>query len=258
MGDDAVRRLVATEALVDASHNDAFLLWLAQDGVGRTTDAWVSRSAIAVARRALPQGDRVAVTGPISDVAGLLSSLMRQVGTRYRLIGDAPLITALATAGGLRVVEEFWWMQLDVDELRDDDYGDVRWLDESEMVEVARLIHCAFPTSRARPGANGVRRWAGIRRGGELVAVGADAWSCSSVGFISGVTTHPDHRQRGLAKRVSAFVIRQLLDDCGRVGLYAEDRNHRAFALYRGLGMTSRRLATADFVRGEYGRISVA
>ncbi len=241
-----LRRLVSTQELAWASNDDALLAWIAQDGVGTSTTAWAYGSAVGVAGAGLPQGRRLAIAGSTSDVAALLRSVERETVLGYRLLGAAPLLASLTRGMRLRIVEEFWWMELGGGQLVGVDNEAARWLDEGDLDDVEVLLDVSFPASRARAGVPGVRRWAGIRERGLLVAVAADAWSCTTVGFISGVATHPAHRGRGLGRSVSRFVIQHLLNECGRAGLYADAWNRAAVALYASVGMSSHRVATAD------------
>jgi ribosomal protein S18 acetylase RimI-like enzyme len=117
------------------------------------------------------------------------------------------------------------------------------WLDRTD--DVAALLDAAFPDSYARPGADGVRRWAGIRHNDELVATAAEAWSVRDVGFMAGVTTRIDARGRGLAKAICGFVTDELLKEHPRVALFADYWNEAAIATYRALGFRLRPLAAA-------------
>jgi ribosomal protein S18 acetylase RimI-like enzyme len=131
--------------------------------------------------------------------------------------------------------------------LRDgEDERGPRWLGADEWPEVSALLAESFPDSYARPGASGVRRWAGIRdAGGRLTAVAADAWSTGEIGFLAGVTTHPDARGRGLAATLCTFAADELLAGRERVALLADYSNTAAVATYRKLGFRIRRVAAA-------------
>ena len=120
------------------------------------------------------------------------------------------------------------------------------WLSEAEWPDVTALIEESFPDSYARPGDPDVRRWAGLRdSGGRLLAVAADAWSTADIGFLAGVTTHPDARGRGLGTTLCAFVADELLAGRERVALLVDYWNTAAMATYQRLGFTMRRVAAA-------------
>ncbi|MEV4279332.1 GNAT family N-acetyltransferase [Actinoplanes xinjiangensis] len=120
------------------------------------------------------------------------------------------------------------------------------WLGEETWPEVTGMIREAYPECYAWPGHPGVHRWAGIRGAdGELLAVAAEAWSTPEIGFMSGVTTRPSARGRGLGAAVCAFVTDELLAGRERVALLVDYWNTAALATYSGLGFTTRRVAAA-------------
>ncbi|TDC84726.1 GNAT family N-acetyltransferase [Nonomuraea deserti] len=126
--------------------------------------------------------------------------------------------------------------------------GVVGWLDEGESARVAALLAAEAPSSYAVPGLAGVRRWAGVRVGGELAAVAADAWSAPTVGLLAGVATRARHRGRGLAGRVCRWVSRELVAVYGRAALMVDDDNPAAIRVYERLGYRRRRVAASRAV----------
>nr|WP_062340195.1 GNAT family N-acetyltransferase [Herbidospora sakaeratensis] len=126
----------------------------------------------------------------------------------------------------------------------------VGWLGPGDVEEVARVLAVANPDAYARPGMPGVFRWAGIRdEGGRLVAVGADAWSAPTVGFVGGVATLPQARGSGLAGAICRFLTAALLERHGRVSLMVDDVNAAALAVYRRLGYARRPVAATRAVQ---------
>ncbi|TKK91719.1 GNAT family N-acetyltransferase [Herbidospora galbida] len=126
----------------------------------------------------------------------------------------------------------------------------VRWLDPGAEPEVAQVLAVANPDAYARPGMPGVTRWAGVRDdAGRLVAVGADAWSAPTVGFVGGVATLPQARGSGLAGAICRFLTATLLDRHGRVSLMVDDVNAAALAVYRRLGYARRPVAATRAVQ---------
>jgi GNAT superfamily N-acetyltransferase len=120
------------------------------------------------------------------------------------------------------------------------------WLAEQDWPEVTALIEESFPDSYARPGDPDVRRWAGVRdHDGRLLAIAAEAWSTDEIGFMAGVTTHPDARGRGLGATLCGFVADELLAGRERVALIVDYWNTAAIATYRRLGFTTRPVAAA-------------
>lgn len=247
------------DEIMRASGGDPLVVWAAQD-LRPEVRAWSAGRALAVASPRLPNHDRLVLHGPPEEVAALLETVLPLVGPSYRLLGPAALVTALvARLPSLELSGEFAWM-----EARHDGAGvrhpptsppspapspspspTVAWLDDSAAPEVLEVITAGFPESLARPGEPGVRRWAGARCDGRLAAVAAEAWSCSTVGFVSGVATRPEHRGRGLGRAVFEFVLTELLADHPFVGLFVDRSNDPAIALYRSLGMALRPVAAA-------------
>jgi FR47-like protein len=220
--------------------DDPLLAWSAQDGRAGTR-TWTHGDATAIAYPALSRRDRIAVRGSVRDVTDLLREILPLVGPTYRPLGDEDLITAVAgEISELELAGRFAWMETT------DPIGATpgpAWLDQTD--DVAALLDAAFPDSYARPGADGVRRWAGIRHNDELVATAAEAWSVRDVGFMAGVTTRIDARGRGLAKAICGFVTDELLKEHPRVALFADYWNEAAIATYRALGFKLRPLAAA-------------
>src|SRR5690606_11892000 len=114
--------------------------------------------------------------------------------------------------------------------------SEVGWLPETDLGEVAALLAADAPGSYATPDDPGVRRWAGVRVGGVLASVAADAWSAPSVGLLAGVATAAAFRGRGLAERVCRWVTEELVASYGRAALMVDDDNAAAIALYERLG----------------------
>jgi hypothetical protein len=120
--------------------------------------------------------------------------------------------------------------------------GAVEWLGSGAEAEVAALLAADAPESYAVPGVAGVRRWAGLRVGGELAAVAAEAWSAPTVGLLAGVATGARFRGRGLAERVCRWVSRELVEACGRAALMVDDDNAAAITVYERIGYRRRRV----------------
>ena len=146
---------------------------------------------------------------------------------------------------------------------------DFRWLDAPPPVQpgeeqvqpvdddvaVKALLAASSPTASAQPGDVAVRRWVGVRDGGELIACAADTTGESGVGHLSSIAVHPSARGRGLAKAVTAALTRQLFDegaDLVTLGMYAVNAVGRA--LYDSLGYHDRHRMTSGplLVRGRW------
>ncbi|GAA3169635.1 hypothetical protein GCM10010466_68680 [Planomonospora alba] len=103
--------------------------------------------------------------------------------------------------------------------------------------EITELLDSGNPGSSVRPGAPHIRRWYGIRDGGELVACGADV-SYGGVGYLAGLTVAPSHRGRGLGTALTSAMSRAAHAEFGVVALGVNAANHGAIRLYERLGFT--------------------
>ncbi|GIF13322.1 FR47-like protein [Actinoplanes teichomyceticus] len=216
---------------------------------------WRRPGATVVACAGLAYWDRLVMSGDPAALAGLVREVLPGLGPTYRPFGAEELVAAVvARVPELAVSSRFAWMDISTPvrpggagrAACPDGTGQPHWLGADEWGEVAALLDESFPDSYARPGQPGVRRWAGLRdTGGRLVAVAADAWSTREIGFLAGVTTHPEARGRGLAARLCGFAGDELLAGRERVALLADHTNTAAVAAYRKLGFSIRRVAAA-------------
>jgi GNAT superfamily N-acetyltransferase len=244
---------------------DPILRWTAQGLSGRAR-AWSSEDgpAFAVAAPALALHDRLAVHGPVESLVPLVREVLAEVGPSYRLLGDRPLITAVAARlSGVERVADFGWMDLAGDGTgtaeatglgrrrngsADSSADDCKaaWLFPADEPDITELLSAASPSSYATPGAPGVERWAGTRDdAGRLTGVAALAWSAPDVGFLAGIAVRPGARGQGLGGAVSGFVLAHALDLHPTAALMVDDANHTAIALYRRLGLRYRPVSAA-------------
>jgi ribosomal protein S18 acetylase RimI-like enzyme len=115
---------------------------------------------------------------------------------------------------------------------------DVSWLPEDAGDEVAALLAEAFPDASMPVGHPAVRRWAGLRRDGRLVACLADASSVAGLGFLASIATHPDARGTGAGTAVTGWATAALVREHGACGLWHMADNAPAIAVYDRLGYT--------------------
>jgi GNAT superfamily N-acetyltransferase len=217
---------------------DPLLLWAVQGSRGR---AWRSGDAVVVATPELSKRDRMAVSGPVDQLVPLVRHVASVVGPTYRPFGDEAVVRELAEqAAEVEFSACFGWMDTPV---APPVSGDVGWLPDDRGV--AELLTAAAPASYAWPGRPGVRAWAGVAEGNQLVSVAADAWSAPQVGFLAGVATAAAARGRGLSRAVCAFVTAELVGRHGRAGLMVDADNAAAISIYRRLGYTYRPVAAA-------------
>lgn len=229
-----------------APDDDPLLLWAAQ-GMRPGVRAWELGDAAAVASRDVCSRDRLALRGSPADVVALVERIRAQVAD-FHPVGDEDLIDAIP---GLRLDARFGWMDTTAPAGWPRGH-EPRWLPDD--AEVAAFLTAHHPGSFARPGDAGIARWAGIRdRDGELLAVGADAWSVREIGFVAGVATRTDARGRGLGRDLCGFLTDELIAGRERVALLVDHWNTAAVRTYERLGYSMRRIAAASFQdRQEY------
>jgi GNAT superfamily N-acetyltransferase len=232
-----VRRLRTTAEVQDAS-DDPMVRWAAQ-ALSWGGAAWAHGDAVAVHAPSLTRRRRLVLSGPAEGVASLLAAHGR--GVELRPLLERPLALEVASLMPTPWLEDkpFGWMDrsgtLDLP-------AEAAWLGTPDGVEP--LLREANPGSWAWPGEKGVRRWAGVHEGGELVATAAEAWSSTDVGFMMGVAVRPSHTNQGLGQRVCQFVASSLLTLYGTCALFVENHNAPAIAVYRKLGFAYRDVTT--------------
>jgi predicted GNAT family acetyltransferase len=80
----------------------------------------------------------------------------------------------------------------------------------------------------------------GVREQGQLAAMAGERFRLPGYTEVSGVCTHPGHRGRGLAKRLSAAVAASIQARGDQPFLHAWKTNTAAIALYESLGFVLR------------------
>jgi len=122
------------------------------------------------------------------------------------------------------------------------------WADAREMLALARLTEPGPFTLKALA----LGGFFGIRIDGRLVAMAGQRMKQAGYAELSGVCTHPDFRGRGLARRLSIFVMHLILARGETPYLHAWARNTPAIRLYESLGFTARaRMNFAALQKGE-------
>lgn len=125
--------------------------------------------------------------------------------------------------------------------------GAIGWLDDTEHSDVERLLDAAMPEASTWPGDARAYRWAGLRNSaGTLVACLADTSRGQLTGHVSSVATASDHRRKGYAAALMAWVTRDFLvggKDVVTLGVYATNRG--ALRFYEKLGFAADHTFTA-------------
>ena len=114
--------------------------------------------------------------------------------------------------------------------------SDVGWLPAEAADEVRDVLTAGFPDASMPVGHPAVRRWAGLRRAGRLVAVAADATGVAGLGFLASIAGLPEVRGTGAGAAVTAWATAELVREEGRCGLWHMGDNLVAAALYTRLG----------------------
>jgi ribosomal protein S18 acetylase RimI-like enzyme len=251
-----MREITDVAELRETCADDQLCVWAAQD-LG-TTRAWVSDDgrAVAVAAPDLSRWDRVALWGAPDAAAPLAMEVLDLVGPAFRPFGAPALIDAVIGAEpALESVATFGWMGTTRAEHPGGWSRDgAQWLPSSADAEVAAFVDDVSPTSYALPGMPAVERWAGVRDDhGDLLAVGALAWSAPSIGFLAGIMVDPAVRGRGLGRRVCELLLDESLRERGSAALMVDAQNVAAIRLYQGLGLTYRDVRVAAIVGSPQG-----
>lgn len=110
------------------------------------------------------------------------------------------------------------------------------WLGPEDDEEVRGLLTAGFPDASLPVGHPSVRRWAGLRREGRLVACAADATAVEELGFLASIASHPDVRGTGAGTAVTAWATAALVEEHGACGLWHMENNRVASAVYARLG----------------------
>lgn len=106
----------------------------------------------------------------------------------------------------------------------------------------------AYPGNWFDPRMLATRRYVGLKREGDLVAVaGVHVWSPrQGVAALGNIATAPRLRGQGLGTAITAAVCAGLLDEVETIGLNVAADNAPAIACYRRLGFT----VVADYLEG--------
>ncbi len=122
-------------------------------------------------------------------------------------------------------------------------------LSEDDLPEMIDLYQSSYPGNAFDPRMVHTEQYFGYRDKGNLVCVGGvHVYSREfKVAALGNITTHPDFRNRGLARMVTASICRSLLDSVNFIGLNVKCDNFPAIALYQSLGFV---------ISSQYGEFS--
>jgi ribosomal protein S18 acetylase RimI-like enzyme len=207
--------------------------------------AWRSASGRAVAFTGYDAEDRVrslVALGPPDETPGLVLAVHGELPEGIRVV--VPRVTPLPLP---QPVDWNFRAAYDAPPPQPAE-GAVAWCDDDDAV--TDLLRLVSPGTSAWPGNPKVRRWAGIREDGRLVACLADTTAVDGVGHISAIAVHTGVRGRGLGPSITAWAMRRLFAegcDVVTLGVYAD--NAVALRMYDRLGFTVDRAMTSAVVR---------
>jgi ribosomal protein S18 acetylase RimI-like enzyme len=134
-------------------------------------------------------------------------------------------------------------MRLDVDRFESSDRRErgsaaIFRLDRSREPELRELYAAAYPDNYFVPRMLETGKYFGYREGGRLVAVtGVHVDSDEQkIAVLGNIATYPDFRGRGLAGRLTAHLLRELVAESKLVSLNVKADNTPAIACYKRLG----------------------
>lgn len=119
---------------------------------------------------------------------------------------------------------------------RDESIEQLGEADAEAMLELATLT---------KPGPFSLKslqlgRFWGVREAGRLVAMAGERMKQPGFTELSGVCTHPDHRGKGYARRLSLHVAARIFEAGDRPYLHVYTSNAAAVALYEAIGFSQR------------------
>jgi ribosomal protein S18 acetylase RimI-like enzyme len=122
--------------------------------------------------------------------------------------------------------------------IHDVDCSRVARLSTTDLDELQRFYEESYPGNWFDPRMLETNQYFGIRENGTLISAGgihvySEKYRVAALGNI---TTHPDYRNNGHAKEVTARLCRSLYDRVDHIGLNVRADNAAAIACYRALG----------------------
>src|ERR1700722_1435585 len=181
----------------------------------------------------------VAVSQPTAAAMRHLHSLLAP-GEQVCLIGETYPLNDFHVDGTIGVLQMVLPEAIDPP---DPDKTELLELTAAQAGEMVALTDLAFP-GYFRQKTCEMGRYYGVRRAGELIAMGGERLMHDGYAEISGICTHPAHRGQGLA----ASLIWQLVRDHRRQGvvswLHVGSANQRAIDLYERMGFKKVREVT--------------
>jgi ribosomal protein S18 acetylase RimI-like enzyme len=233
-----IERLSGAPEVLAATDGDLFARNTVRPDAYPTT-GWRRGDAVAwVGFDAEERRPHVQVLGPAAALPVLLDAAVPELPAE--LLPEVPLTLPADAAGGFgeRLRVDFHW-RFRVMTAPPEPVADlgVRVLPGAGDERVARLLARSTELTSAVPGDAGVRRWAVVEEGGDVLACAADTSGAPGVGHMGGVAVAPEARRRGLGAAVVAWLTRDLLlAGCDAVAVGVLVREAGAQRLYDRVG----------------------
>jgi ribosomal protein S18 acetylase RimI-like enzyme len=111
-------------------------------------------------------------------------------------------------------------------------------LTEIDLEEIQSLYQSSYPGNAFDPRMLLTRQYVGYRRDGRLLSIGGvHVYSPAfRVAALGNITTHPEYRNQGLGRTVTAKLCLFLQESVDVIGLNVKQDNSPALSLYRSLG----------------------
>ena len=115
---------------------------------------------------------------------------------------------------------------------------EVQRISAAESDAVKTFYRTSYPGNWFDPRMLESGQYAGIKKGGDFISVaGVHVYSPAyNVAALGNIATHPQHRDQGLATKVTAYLCRSLQREVGTIGLNVKIDNKPAIACYKKLG----------------------
>ena len=109
---------------------------------------------------------------------------------------------------------------------------------DADLDELKHLFQISYPDNAFDPRMIQTGQYFGYRKNHQLVCIGGvHVYSPTyGVAAIGNITTHPEFRNQGLARVVTARICTQLMDKVKTIGLNVKSDNGAAVHLYQSLG----------------------
>jgi ribosomal protein S18 acetylase RimI-like enzyme len=111
-------------------------------------------------------------------------------------------------------------------------------ISSDDLEEVENLYQISYPDNSFDPRMLRTGQYVGYRKANQLLCIGGvHVYSpVYGVAALGNITTHPDFRNQGLARAVTARICSQLMERIKTIGLNVKSDNSAAVHLYQSLG----------------------